>query len=109
MLSLQTIHYLNEKAGKKAKSYGKRPLTFKDKETFQFNVFGIPNLGNYIPRGWELVDRIFVDKTGYGTSNEPAWTLKELKDHGYRGPNYGYAIIEEGECQLYIGVFLPTK
>jgi len=108
-MSLQAIHYLSEKAGRDARYNNREPLTFKNKDVFTFNVAGIPNLGNYIPKGWELVEKLFVDTSGFGRRGEPAMTLEEFKETGYRGPEYGYALIEEGQFQIYVGVFLPTK
>jgi len=65
--------------------------------------FPFPNIGSYRPKGWRLVDRHFVDKSGYGSPHEPALTiqrfLRVLK------PGMGYAIIEEGEFQCYVGEF----
>lgn len=66
-------------------------------------VFKCPNLGNDCPTGWKLIEELFVDKSGFGAPSESALTadqfLAKVKKH------QGYAIIEEGQFQLYIGVF----
>jgi hypothetical protein len=71
--------------------------------------FPFPNLGSYVPKGWAEVDRLFCDKSGWGREDEPALTIAGLKrkltEHVAAGNRYGYAIVEEGTFQVYIGVF----
>ena len=68
----------------------------------------IPNVGAYRPKGWRLVERMFVDKTGTGAEDEPALTFRQfLRTVRAAGPGNGYAIIEEGEFQAFIGRFVP--
>lgn len=89
-MSLALIEQISRKAGERAASENREPLiAFCDKDE---NIFKCPNLGNYVPDGWKLIDRLFVDKSGFGF-------LTQVKE------GLGYAIIEEGEFQLYIGVF----
>ena len=63
----------------------------------------IPNFGDYRPAGWELVDELFVDNSGFGGSDEPALTVKQFKSLVEKG--FGYAIIDEGQFQIWIGKF----
>jgi hypothetical protein len=63
-----------------------------------------PNVGDYRPEGWELKDTLFCDKSGFGAPWEPALTAEQLIERLEVGK--GYAIIEEGEFQLYLGEFL---
>ncbi len=70
----------------------------------------IPNFGTYRPKGWHLVEQLFVDKSGLGAEWEPAMTLRQfLRAVRKAGPGNGYAIIEEGEFQVYVGRFEPRK
>ena len=63
----------------------------------------IPNFGDYRPNGYELVDKHFVDSSGFGRIGEAALTIDQFQ--GLIKKNFGYAIIEEGQFQLYIGEF----
>ena len=83
----------------------------------------IPNIGNYLPDGWERIDPdtikpnrtryvsgridgipgLFVDNSGFGAPTEPAMTFEEFAN--WIVPNYGYAVVEEGQFQITIGVF----
>ena len=67
----------------------------------------IPNFGDYRPTGWELVGELFVDSSGFGGSDEPALTVKQFKSLVEKG--FGYAIIETGQFQIWIGKFNTCK
>ena len=106
MMDLETIKYLNSKAGSKAKKDHKEPLTFT---TEIMNVLcldniepirTIPDLGNHEPKGWKRFDlgkikdqfryshkiynddnsgygAFFVDQ-GFGSEDEPAMTIGQF-------------------------------
>lgn len=69
----------------------------------------IPNLGGYRPDGWRLVDTAFYDK-GFGG---PAMDLNEVIEWAAaiveKDPTAGFAIVQEGEFQLYIGYFTQNE
>ncbi len=83
----------------------------------------IPSIGDYTPAGWRRVNvakvwgkdtrgaselnAFFVDKTGEGLASEPALTLPAFIATLKAG--YGYATIEEGPFQCYVGVFEHTR
>ena len=76
---------------------------------------GVPNLGDHEPEGWERlpkVDWFFIDKMGMGEEDEPALTLDQFLNrlmlYHKANPTYGYAIVEEGQFQLYIAPFAPV-
>jgi hypothetical protein len=70
----------------------------------------IPNLGDYRPKGYEMIDTWFVDKSGFGSASEPAMTIPRMFEKiRENGPGFGYGMIEEGQFQCYVGVFAPTK
>ena len=101
MMSLESIKRLSCEAGERAAEMNREPLiAFCDKDEA---VFKCPNLGDYVPDGWKLIDRLFVDNSGFGAQNEPALTAEQFIEKVKEG--LGYAIIEEGQFQLYIGVF----
>jgi hypothetical protein len=67
----------------------------------------MPNIGSYRPKGWRLLRKLFVDKSGFGRLDEPALTVEQF--YAEVKEDFGYAIIEEGEFQVYIGEFRPPK
>ena len=103
MMSLNQIADLSRKQARLAAKLHKKPYTLWEEDLKHMPPFPFPNIGSYRPKGWELVEEYFVDKTGFGADDEPALTiqgfLKVLK------PGMGYAIIEEGEFQCYVGEF----
>ncbi len=62
----------------------------------------IPNFGDYVPDGWELWETHFVDKTGLDDRG-PAMSIGGLIARMVIGR--GYAMIEEGQFQCYVGEF----
>lgn len=70
----------------------------------------IPNLGDYEPTTWwDLEERLFVDSSGFGLPGEPALTFDQFVRQAQeiveeRGPR-GFAIVETGQFQPYVGVF----
>ncbi len=70
---------------------------------------GITNVGSYRPEGWRLVDVVFVDSSGMGRESEAAMTIANFADWASAKVNAdetaGFAIIQEGQFQLYVGYF----
>jgi hypothetical protein len=69
----------------------------------------IPNIGYYEPPSWEEVDHVQVDKTGLDKSGPAltseqavAWARKLIEE----GKATGFAWIEEGQFQIYLGAFV---
>lgn len=114
MWCLEVIDYLNRQAGKKARKRGAAPFVPAGPENVDnWPPFPFPNLGDYTPPGWDRTEESwFVDKTGWGRPDEPALTLEQLKGrlrcYVMENPGHGFGIIEEGQCQLYIGAFRPV-
>jgi hypothetical protein len=117
MMDGKTIKRLSDEAAANAARLAKRPyVPFDKKEIENYPPFPFPNIGSYSPPGWtEVLDdesplRLFVDKTGMDFSG-PALSIDGLKNELIRledEGDYGYAIVEEGEFQIYIGVFKKT-
>lgn len=104
MMSLESIEQMSREAGERAAELAQEPLVaFTDKDA---SVFKCPNLGDYVPDGWKEVDRLFVDNSGFGSDNEPALTPEQFIDKVKAG--MGYAVVEVGQFQVYIGVFEKT-
>jgi hypothetical protein len=104
MMSLSAIQELSRKKARMAAREKMVPMMIYPEDLGSLDqIGGIPNIGDYRPKGYVLVDTYFVDKTGLGRESEPALTidsfLKKMK------ANHAYAIIEEGQFQLYVGEF----
>lgn len=111
MMDLKTIRYLADEQAKKAAREKRVPYApFDADEVENYPAFPFPNIGSHRPKGWKLVDSLFVDKSGFGSENEPALTIRGLKAKLLEQlqEGYGYAIIEEGQFQLSLGVFKKT-
>ena len=100
MYALETINRLNDKATRRAKHHGVRPLVATEDRQ---ELTGIPTLGDYIPRGWKLVETLFVDSSGFGSDFEPSLSHRQFVDSIKKG--YGYAVVKAGQFQVYVGVF----
>lgn len=113
MLSSEQIVSMAENQGKKAKRLGSKPYPIKHLNVDTLQTFPFPNIGSYVPSGWELEDYKTCDKTGWGYESEPALTVRGLKEWIKRmqksDTNYAMAIIKEGEFQVVIGLFKPDS
>lgn len=116
MMSLETIRRMAREAAARAAREGKRPyvVTREDLADWlaQAEAGGLPklpfpNLGEYRPEGWELVDTYLVDSSGFGAPDEPALTARQLLERLQRG--MGYAIIQQGQFQVVVGAFRSTR
>jgi len=129
MMSVATIRELSREAAQRAEERGDVPFVFDDYDLGAMEagntdpLRSIPNLGTLLPNGWERVDPesegrptrkvdsgvaggcgvYLVDKSGMGDPREPALTIGEFLSVPRAG--YGYAIVQEGQFQIEIGVF----
>jgi hypothetical protein len=124
MLSYADIREFQAEAAAQASRKKLSPMMAWPEDVGNINSLRrIPNVGTYLRDGWERVapssikpcrteysagkvdgvPGIFVDKSGFGAPGEPAMTIQEFAD--WIEPNYGYAIVEEGQFQITIGVF----
>ena len=72
----------------------------------------IPNLGDYVPRGWkQTVDKpYFVDTSGWGDPGEPALTHEQFAKALAKLPEgVGIGLIEAGQFQAYVATYVRTK
>ncbi len=103
MFSLATIDYLAREAAEKAAKKKLVPFLVEKEDLRKMPPFPFPNLGDYRPPGWELIDEFFVDHSGWGKPGERALTAKQFL--AKIEPGFGYGIIEQGEFQLWVGKF----
>jgi hypothetical protein len=109
MMDPSTIKALADDAARKARREGREPYGFFDLEDVDTSVRDLPFLGSYVPRGYKLVEELFVDASGFGSEGEPAMTFgrfcERVRDHVRDGNAYSYAIREAGQFQVYVGVY----
>jgi hypothetical protein len=113
MMSLQAIADLSRAVAVKAAAQELEPYqpASVNEPAKWGRSFPIPNLGDYRPSGWKLVDNALVDATGTGAEWEgavtvasfPAWCSRQMVEH----PGAGFGMIEEGQFQVVVGVFIP--
>jgi hypothetical protein len=112
MLDLATIHEMAAEAAQEAAQEGRVPYEYWDGEPIG-PPFHFPFLGDYVPDGWRKRDNdLFVDKSGWGAPDEPAMTvdalvaeIKRLLCAAPPDKRLGFAITEQGQFQLYVGVY----
>lgn len=131
MMDLQSIVTLNREAAERAAEEDCVPLilTAEDLEAARaghIDGINIPEMGDYTPDGWTRVDlqewfpgaefvhgvdfnmeAFFVDHSGFGSPGEPALTVAEF--FAMARPGFGYAVVECGQFQLYMGVFQKVR
>lgn len=101
MLSLKEIRRLNDIATKQV--FCSSRACFVAKVDCDINVKQAPRLGDYIPKGFTLVETYFVDISGFGQIGERALTFEQFRSKVKQG--YGYGIAETGAFQAYINEF----
>lgn len=113
MWSLRTIDDLNRAATDKAQRKGnKQPRVVTADAIDDMPPFPFPNFGNYEPPGWTECERWQVDSTGMDAGG-PAFSVEGFKrlllEYIERHPTHGFAIVEVGEFQVYVGAFMPIE
>lgn len=107
MMSLGQIQEMAREQAVSAAKSKKRPLVIEAEDDAARMLRSIPNLGSYIPEGWEETTRYFVDSSGFGDTADLAahgcLSLNQLVEKVV--PGRGYAIVQEGQFQVYVGEF----
>jgi hypothetical protein len=115
MMDIAEIEAASRKAAVLAAAEKKQPYVPFDEKEIQkgATVKHIPNLGDYRPKGWRLVDHWLCDNSGFGSENEPALTASQLQAAMQAKYNEratcGYGIIEVGPFQVVLGVFRKVE
>lgn len=119
MMSLSAIRELSREVAEGAARKGKQPFVPYPEDLDAWRKrksdIPIPNLGDHEPEGWKRLDEddwFFVDKSGMGSEHEPALTFGQFMDklavYREQHPEYGYAIVEESQFQVYVAPFRPV-
>ncbi len=110
MMNLSAIQALSDEAAEAAAAENLTPYVYwNTDEVDNQTQFPFPFIGSYKPEGWVEIDRHFVDSSGFGQDDE--WALSEsqfinlirtrVEDH----PGVGWAVVEAGQFQVYVGEF----
>lgn len=114
MMGPEVIKEQNREAAAIAAAEGMTPFVYAEKsEVREIFPLPFPFLGDHRPEGWELEEEHFADSSGLGAANEPALTAPQLLqliedkiDEAHLGGyQVGWAIIEAGQFQVYVGEF----
>ena len=107
VIGIETIRRLEDEAARKSASKDKIPYIPFDAEEVNELGFYIPDLGDYRPRGWELIDEWPCDSSAIVFKNGPALTLNQIKKRMVENleHEYGYAILKRDQLQVVVGVF----
>ena len=112
MMSIEYIQALATEAATLARHQRLEPKVVAENPLLDEDLRSIPNLGDYVPEHWELVDTHFVDKTGLGGLDEPAMTAHQfatmVRTEIAKDEIFGWALITEGQFQVYVGQFKST-
>ena len=109
MMSLEVLEAVNNEIARQAAREGLVPYVPSSPAEVTTPFF-CPNIGSLVPRGWRKTGaNWFVDKWGHGEPWELALTWqqfrRQLAVYLLRNPGHGFAITEEGECQMTISAF----
>lgn len=113
MFSLEVIRAMNKEAGDHARIEGTQPYLLTTAQQLKgMPPFRFPNIGDMKIKN-ELITTLFCDKSGFGSSDEPALTTRQLIQTltdllETRGPLL-IAIVEDGQFQLYLNIWKPNE
>lgn len=111
MMGIETIRQMNAERAAEAAERGLKPYVFDGvAEVDALTSFPFPHIGDHRPEDWTYVHKHFVDATGLGHDDEPALSASQFKrlirkSVEKNGSNVGFAIIEAGQFQVYVGEF----
>lgn len=111
MMSIEVIRAMARSAARKSRSLKQEPFHPMSIEDFDsMPPFPFPFLGTRCPKGWKRAGREwFVDSSGWGRQGEPALHagqfIEQAKQWFVTHPACGFAVIEAGQCQVWVGAF----
>ena len=108
MMSLQYISQMSDEAAVKAAEQELEPLALWPSDCDP--PFRFPDIGSMDPEGFEKVEDLFVDHSGFGSPGEAALTSEEFSEKLLAMVKASEvtlfaAITETGQFQLYVTVY----
>lgn len=108
MMDLETIKSTNEERASQARKENIKPFVIESQDQINsFKGFPFPHVGDHVPEGWKLIETYFVDASGFGRVGEGALTVRQFLQKLKVG--FGYAVVEAGQFQVYVGEFEGVK
>ena len=112
MMSGAVIERMSREAAQKAAQLKQEPFVVWPEDIRKWQAEGVrgfpfPYIGSYKSKGWRKVGTHFVDSSGFGAPGEPALTIEQFTKSLTSGR--GYAVIEAGQFQVYVGEFVKVK
>ena len=109
MMSVEVLIAVNNEIARKAAREGLVPYVPSSADEVE-SPFTFPNIGSLEASGLAEDRRELVrGQMGHGLDWEPALTWRQFRRQlaGYllRHPDHGFAITEEGECQVVVSAF----
>lgn len=110
MMSIEYIQELANDAATLARHQRLEPKVVADTPFLDEDLRSIPNLGDYVPEDWELIESHFVDSSGVGEEGEASLTFDQFKTKVRiamtdQDAVFGWGLIQAGQFQVYIGQF----
>jgi len=113
MMSIEYIQELANDAATLARHQRLEPQVLAENPFLNEDLRSIPNLGDYVPENWELVETHFVDGSGVGEEGEAALTFRQFVTKvrtviANKDEIFGWGLVQQGQFQVYIGQFRST-
>jgi len=102
-MDLNTIQEMTRKATREARVMMLEPYEVWPGDADRMPPFPFPNMGNYKPKGWKMIQTYFVDSSGFGRDGEAALSVSQFIKMIKVG--YGYGIVEAGQFQVYVAEY----
>jgi len=113
-MSYETIHAMSRAAAIRALSEDVEP--YQPRSANEVELYGtrgrpfpFPNLGDYRPAGWVMVEYVMADSSGFGSEREPALTIPALRQWVINwmslDDTIGFGIISAGQFQVIVAAF----
>mgnify|MGYP001585292402 FL=1 len=115
MMDLRTLEHINRQATRRSQRDRKLPALVEPEDVRAYlagnhGAIHLPYIGQRVPRGFRAVRSdgdtqaypVFVDKSGFGSESEPAWTLKHFLDHVLAVGSSWWGTVEDGQFQVYV-------
>jgi hypothetical protein len=108
MMSYKAIRYNDWKNAYRAHADELEPLQFDALQDIKDVGKHVHQMGGYVPEGWTLTHRIFVDKGFGGHARSINEVISILKRVYKLAPQVGVALSNEGQFQIHLDVYFRS-
>lgn len=112
MMSLETMREVSREKAAAAAAENRQPYIVRAGDVDDWLAgrgypLPFPEIGDYVPEGWQHVRTLFCDHSGFGRDDEPALSIEQMLRE--LQIDHGYAITEVGQFQLRLGEYKPPR